>query len=443
MEEFLYWEDRPAYPWSCFIRLRFSGCLDRTAFETAVKATLARHPMLTAMLHTVGRGRLQWSVVENPVPIIVWEALPVGGPLPPATHLDLRREIGIRFHVRTEATASDLTIQFHHACCDGAGIFLFMKELLVAYAVAFGAVPSRTRLTPLDPARLAGRGRFGLTVGKLLRMVPKQAVGLLGARQFLMRKPVPVIPHQPCADDSPLPTNYPATLNRLLDLDTTAGVRKASVRYGVTPNDLLTRDLFLALAEWRSHQNIADDGQWLRMMIPMNLRTTADRLLPAANLVSSVFLDRRGQDFVDADRLLRSIHEEMDLIKRLELGFTFIFSTALCRRFFGGLKKQVRADKCTVSCIFTNLGTPFAHVPLPRHERCIVAGNVTLVDVNIVAPVRPYSCVTVAVVLYAHRLSITLHYDPRPLSQEQAADLLDTFVLRIHASIAADARWTA
>jgi hypothetical protein len=68
-----------------------------------------------------------------------------------------------------------------------------------------------------------------------------------------------------------------------------------------------------------------------------------------------------------------------------------------------------------------------------------VAGNVTLVDVNIVAPVRPYSCVTVAVVLYAHRLSITLHYDPRPLSQEQAADLLDTFVLRIHASIAADA----
>jgi hypothetical protein len=72
-----------------------------------------------------------------------------------------------------------------------------------------------------------------------------------------------------------------------------------------------------------------------------------------------------------------------------------------------------------------------------------VAGNVTLVDVNIVAPVRPYSCVTVAVALYAHRLSITLHYDPRPLSQEQAADLLDTFVRRIRASIAADARWTA
>ena len=105
-------------------------------------------------------------------------------------------------------------------------------------------------------------------------------------------------------------------------------------------------------------QNIDDDGSWLRMMIPMNLRTTDDRLMPAANMVSSVFLDRRGPDFADPDRLLRGIHEEMDLIKRLHLGFTFIFSTAICRRFLGGLEKKVRADKCTISCIFTNVGTP-------------------------------------------------------------------------------------
>ena len=157
--------------------------------------------------------------------------------------------------------------------------------------------------------------------------------------------------------------------------------------------------------------------------------------MPAADVVSSVFLDRRGPDFADADRLLQSIHEEMDLIKRLQLGFTFIFSTAICRRLPGGLEKRVRADKCTISCIFTNLGNPLAHVPLPRRNRCIVAGNVTLEDIDSVAPVRPYSCVTVAVGLYAHKLSITLHYDPRPLSQEQAADLLDAYVRRIYASI--------
>ena len=55
------------------------------------------------------------------------------------------------------------------------------------------------------------------------------------------------------------------------------------------------------------------------------------------------------------------------------------------------------------------------------------------------APVRPYSCVTIAVALYARKLGITLHYDPRPLTEEQATDLLEIYVRRIQASIAAAA----
>jgi hypothetical protein len=52
-----------------------------------------------------------------------------------------------------------------------------------------------------------------------------------------------------------------------------------------------------------------------------------------------------------------------------------------------------------------------------------------------VAPMRPYSCVSIASHLYARKLGITLHYDPRPIHEQQAADLLDGFVRRIHGSI--------
>ncbi len=376
-------------------------------------------------------------MVDDPTPLIVWEESPVGGRLPPATHLDLRREIGIRFHVRIDpaAAASDLTIQFHHACCDGGGIALFIRDLLVIYAADKNVCPPQ-ELPPLDPALLAGRGRFGLTFGKLLAMMPRQLVGLLGARQFLMRRPAPVIPYQVSPNDSPVPKTYPATLSHTFDRETTAGVRRAATRQGATPNDLLARDLFLALAQWRRRQNVADDGRWLRMMIPMNLRTDADRLLPAADVVSSVFLDRRGPDFDDPDRLLRGIHAEMDLIKRNQLGFTFVFSLAICRRLLGGLEKQVRADKCTVSCVLTNVGTLFAEAPLPKRDGRVVAGNVTLMDVAPIAPVHPYSCVSMTAGLYADRLGITLHYDPRPLSESQAADLLDAYVRRIGVSVA-------
>ena len=436
MEEFFFWDDRPAYPCSCFVRLRFAGCLDRAAFDRAIQTLLTRHPMFTAKVENDPRGRLRWSLVENPSPRIVWETASIGDSLPPATRLDLRREIGIRFHVRTSGSESDLTIQIHHACCDGAGVSLFIREFLVIYAMACGEVPRRTRLTPLDPEKLAGRGRFGLTFRKFLKMVPRQMVGLLGARQFLMRKPVPIIPHQVCPNDSPLPENYPTTMTYTLTVEETAALRKTAVRHRVTPNDLLARDLFLAIGQWQSRHDIPQNGEWIRMMVPVNLRTTDDRLLPATDVVSSVFLDRRAADFADADQLLHGIHEEMDLIKRNDLGFTFVFSLAVCRRLFGSLKKKVQVDQCSVSCVFSNLGTPFAHTPLPQDERQYVAGNVTMTGTDFVAPIHPYSCATFTIGLYAHKQTITLHYDPRPLSESQAADLLGTYIRRIQTSIA-------
>jgi hypothetical protein len=439
MEEFFFWEDRPAYPCSCFARLRFSGCLDRAAFQAAVRTVVSRHPLFAAKIEADRRGRLRWAGVEDPQPRIEWESAPTGGPIPRGTRLDLRQEIGLRCFVRTNETHSDVTLQFHHACSDGAGFTLFMRELLVAYALVYGNAPRRAYLADLDLGLLAGRGRFGLTFGKLLRMMPQQMVGLAGARQFLMRKPAPIVPHRAAPSDGPLPEQYPAMVHCAFDRETTAKLRMAAVRQGVTYNDLLARDLFLAISEWRVRQKIDDDGGWLRMMIPVNVRSGDDRLMPAANIVSNVFLDRRKPDFADPERLLRGIHEEMDLIKRLRLGFTFIFGTALCRRFFGGLEKQVRADKCAVSCVFTNVGTMLAHVPLQRRDDLIVAGNVTLDGLDIVVPFQPYSCVTVAVAVYAHRLGITMHYDPRPITAEQAGELMETFVRRVRESIAQEA----
>jgi hypothetical protein len=368
--------------------------------------------------------------------MIRWETGPVGGSLPPATHLDLQREIGIRFHIQTDATASELTIQFHHACCDGLGGCMFIEDLLLAYTLACGDPPRQLDLRPLDPRKLRGRGRFGLTFPTLLRMAPQQLVGILRGQQFLTRRPVPLVPHRACLNDDTPPKGYPAVLHYVFDEESTSRCRPTAKHLGVTLNDMLVRDLFLALAEWRSRQNIGDDDHWLRMVIPINLRTPGDHLLPAANMVGNAFLDRRGPDFGDASRLLRGIHKEMALVKRWRLGLAFIFLANVYRWLPGGLEKTIRADKCFSSCMFANLGDPFAHFPVSDCDGRAVAGNVTLEDIDFVAPISPYSCAEVDVATYARKLGLTLHYDPRFLSGEQAANLLDTYVRRIRASIA-------
>ncbi len=437
MEECLYWQDQPAYPWSWFVRLRFSGCLDRPAFEAAVATALARHPLLTAKVGTVAGRQLHWFPVDDAEPVICWETGPMGGPLPPATHQDLQREIGIRFHIRTDGKASELTIQFQHTCCDGIGGGIFIEDLLLAYALAFGDPSGQLELRPLDPCKLHSRGRYGLTALALLKMAPQQFKFLLGGWRLIMRSPAPLLPHQVCLTDDSPPKGYPATLHYVFDEESTIRGRRTSQRLGVTLNDLLVRDLFLALVEWRSRQNIDDDGRWLRMAIPLNLRTDGDRLLSAVNVISNAFLDRRGPDFADADRLLQSVHKEMALIKRWRLGLVFVFLAKAFRWLPGGLEKRIRADACVMSCMLSNLGTSFVHLPLSDRNGRAVAGNVTLEGIDFVPPTCPYSCVTVGVVTCAGRLGLTLHYDPRPLSEGQAADLLDTYVRRIRASIAA------
>jgi len=429
LEEFLFWEDRPAFPWSCFARFRFDGQFDRGAFEAAVRQVLRRHPLLRAKARMRGRTHIDWVVQDDPQPIMRWESGPVGGRFPPATHLDLLREIGIRFHIVTEGPKCDLVVQWHHACCDGAGMITFVDEVLIAYALMLGAAPQGLQLRPIDPDSLTGRGRFGLTAGKLIRMLPKQAVGLLGVRQFVMRSPQPILPHAPCDGGGP-PAGYPAVLTRFLTVAETGALRKIATQVGVRLNDLMAAQLFLSLDEWRFRHDIRDNG-WLRMMVPINLRTASDRRLPAVCLASSIFLDRRHQDCEKPEALLRGVHEEMDLILSHQLGLTFIFTSWLFNLIPGELRRRTRSPHCSMSCIFTNLGKMFAHSPLPRRAGCLTAGNVTLESIDSVAPNRPHTCATFAVSIYASRLAVTLHYDPRPLTDAQAAELLDTFIGRL------------
>lgn len=431
LEEWLFWEDRPAYPWSCFIRLHFTGQLDRAAFETAAREALKRHPLFRAKARMRGRTHLEWLIQDDPQPIITWQSGAMGGPFPAVTSVDLFREVGIRFHVVSDGRASDLILQFHHACCDGIGILAFIDELLIAYTLAVSGASDGLRLPPLDPERLASRDKFGLTFGKMIRMAPGLALNLPGAAKFLLRSPSPIMPHRPDSDDGPLPPGYPAVLSRVLEPKESSRLRAIAARYGATLNDLLARELFLALADWRTRWNVPGADDWLRIMVPINLRTESDRGLPAASLASFVCVDRRRRDFADSQRLLNGIHKQMRTALDRQLGFTFVSSCWMLNLIPGMLRAHIRKPRCQVSTVLTNLGRTFVHSPLPRQAGRLVAGNVTLEGLDSAAPIGPYTCASFAATTYADRLTITLHYDPRPLTGAQAADLLDTFLRRL------------
>ncbi|MDH3315003.1 MAG: condensation domain-containing protein [Betaproteobacteria bacterium] len=433
LEEFLVWEDRPAYPFSIFVRLQFSGRIDPRALESAVQLIMPRHPLLTSRLEMRGR-RPFWVVQPGALPRIVWAQGPTGQAMPATGRQDLRREIGLKLFVVESHDSSDVTLQCHHACCDGVGIQVFINDLMIAYALAKGVRSKRLQLPELDPGRLARRGAYGLTFWKLLKMLPRQIAGLPGVGHFFARSPSPLLPHRALPDDDPPPSGFPATRTHTFTREESEALHETAGRLGVTVNDLLARDVFLALGEWRACHGAGDDA-WLRVMVPINLRSARDRLLPAANVIGSVFLDRRSRDFADPGKLLTGIADELHLIKENRLGLMFIYALRAFRLIPGGLKHNARRDKCTVSSIFSNMGTPGRRCPLPKENGRYVAGDVILEQIDGVAPIRPYNFATFLATDYAHRLTMTLHYDPRPVGAVQADDLMATFVRRLKATV--------
>ena len=177
-----------------------------------------------------------------------------------------------------------------------------------------------------------------------------------------------------------------------------------------------------------------DAGEWISFAVPMNLRQGDDSRMPAANVVSMVFLQYTPAQIADPARLLRGIHAEMDLILRRQLGLTFVLSLSVVRALPGGLAGRANQRRCEATCVVSNLGRAMADSPLPRRDEKIVAGNVVLDGIDFFAPVRHGTAVTVGLVHYAGGLQICMQYDRRSISEVQAEDLLATYLRTIRTS---------
>ncbi len=429
-------DDCPAYPMSFFVRLRFSGRVNRTQLQQAIDVAQQRHPLLSATVEAIGKKRFRWVAAEDSQVTLVWRDVSPTDEFPRLTHLALKKNVGLRVFVSAGSEATDVTLQLHHSCCDGKGALQFAEDLLILYASSFEDSVQEPELQPVDRELLQRRHHFGLTKWEFLRILPKQFVGLFGAWQFLVRKPVPIIPHEPVSITDETPAAYPAVAVHRFDLAETEDIRGGAKSQGVSNNDLLIRDLFLAISDWRSRACPGQGEDWLRLSIPVNLRNEGDEQMPAANVVSMVFLDRRDPHFDAPSELLADIHEEMSLIKRLRLGLTYVFSLQVFKVLPGGLARAARDEQCFATAVLTNLGKVFSDSRLARNDQGrLVVGDLVLNDVDVLPPIRPLTSAGFSLLCYAGRLSIGLHYDPRSLNKDMADDILKTYVSFVRKSM--------
>ena len=432
-EQYMLTDDCAAYPADFFVRLRFAGRMDRPALEAAAAAAVQRHPLLRAVVRAKGKGRFEWVPADSPNLPITWHA----GARPASSaadlHIDLYKQTGWHIHVVEQDDQAEMFCQFHHACCDGLGAMRFIEDVLAGYHNALSPPGAGQGLRRLDPGRLRHRGKLGMNPLRYLLRVHKELLGLLGSTEYFVHRPAPLAGSAPPPDSAA--GEFPAIVAHTFSAADTGNLRKVVAQIGGTVNDLLLRDLFLVISAWNVGRDPRLRNRFLRIMIPTNLRTAGDEATPAANVVSMVHLDRRPHGASSLRGLSRLARLEMRICKNWRLGLTTIHYMRLFRLFPGGLRRLIPTHRCLATTVLSNLGDITREMGLPRREGRLVAGNLTLEVIDAVPPIRTMTYATFAVIFYAGRLTIALHYDARRFTCADGADLLHCFVRQIETSL--------
>lgn len=430
-EEFMLDQDAPEHPCVICLRLELEGELDGPRLNLALVAVAQRHPLLRATLESRW-GKLWWQIQ----PDVAAELQVHAGPAPAwpsARYFDLTHTVGLQVDLFPAESSRPhiLFLQIHHALADGLGCLQVVEDLLAEYASPSDrSSPSSSIDT--NSIELAQSNRFGLGAIQILRLIPNQCVGLAGVRQFLMRRPVPLYCGQVNHTESARLTALKLQLTR----EQTELLKQNAKQHGATLNDYLAGLVFEACDELRRDQAAYNQAEWLRMMVPMSLRNAQTQQLSACNVVSCVFLDRTGQQIAHRPELIRSIHDEMELIKRNRLAFMFIFSLWLRKvwRFRARRATLVAAKprRCQTSMVFSNMGRIFETSRLPiTPDGQVQADQLKLTGLEVLAPVAPLMHVAIMTFHYAGRITLSLRYDGQAISGTNAARLLQRIAQRI------------
>lgn len=424
-EHLMVAQDSPAYPCVVYCKMNFSGRLDREAFLCSLREMLDRHPLMRARVQRSWRG-MHWVPENSDRVPIYWLSTACGEEWVADSRLDLFAEVGTKVFVHDLSESCTVIFQCHHACVDGLGLQAALNDLWLLYDSRTNG--TNRQLPRYEPSILPNRNRFGMTLSRALAAIPKQTVGLLGVRQYVMREPVPVLPHSPIADVDP--PALPASCHiAKLDPLQLKELRKSALKRAATVNELIAASVFEAIARFRKNRGFQDAQEWIRMMVPVNMRSTEqDSLQTACNIVSSVFLDRTPGQIADRDGLLLGIHQEMELIKRNRLGLIFIASLWLKKQLPANRSPKSPPNRCQTTIVVTNVGKSFASSPLRSAEGYFSAGNLKLETITMLAPMTPFLSVAITINEYAGELYLAMRYDGRVLTRDESKELLDLVV---------------
>jgi NRPS condensation-like uncharacterized protein len=427
-EHYMLADDSALYPMTTHIRFWFDGLFDRTRFMDSLRIVLTEQPLFQSLVVGSLASRtdnLRWLKSKDIVlPWTDWKkdnevfSYPEG-----RKTIDLHREVGIRLFFRETGQKTELIIAFHHAVSDGKGIFNFLEHLLAAYHELSGG-PKRTPLS--NQELLAQRSFFGLSNVQRLQRLWRDAIVLF---KFFTMLPMTLVGkkqrHQKHQTDTL------RVVRRTVPIATLNKIKLSARNAGSTLNDVLLRDLFMALGSWNTHAKARSFGRRITIAVPVCMRGKKFQMMPASNFVSMHVLHVPNKLLPDSAKLLTHIHKVMKFVKSYEMGHTLVVFAMIAGSLPSGLINFFRLPLSRATAVLTNLGIPFQDSPLRTDDGRFGIPGLTLTALETLPPIRDRTRVAISINSYDGDLRMTMRYDENYFDEDSAQKILDRFFDKI------------
>ena len=430
-EEYMFWDETPAFPMASWQKLHFSGRLDLDLLRESLAAAVLRHPLMTARVALV-RGKPYWDLRNTEPEIVCFDRADEEKTLPMP---EIQKTSGLKVYYRAYEEEgreqTDLGFAVHHSVADGIGILSFMEDLFLNYASRKGVPISPDAFQPISPESMRERQAPQQTWRRYFKLLPN---GVKPTIDMLLHDAKPYLPIKKIDYDTPNPR--PVLYDSLtLSSEQTRVYIAAAKRRGWSLNDIVLCDFFRSCGDFE-RKYVPDKNRWIRVAVPINMRLPETPPLFATNVVSMVFMDRRPSQITDGEEFGDGIHRETQWIKKTDQGYTLLVNLRSKRNTFGGIKIVLHGRRCWSTTVLSNLGIIFQKTPLPRTEDGrLIVGNAILESFYGVPPIRAKTFTGWGVWTYAGRLGMAMRYDERYLSDEQSSFAFEACQKRIFETI--------
>lgn len=440
-ERYMLADDQPGYPMVAVMELHLDGRLDAELLQAALVPAIQRHPLMVAHI----RGTESAAVWDTSPAWHVDDILQFGGeetslPETSATKpIDPTNSGSLRIQVCAQDHATRITFWLHHAAADGLGHMEFVADWLGNYDRLYKQVPGALPRPNWTVEALADRGRSRWIIAEPISRWQALRSFFVETARWLVRRPMPLRLASPSQQ---LQSKWPALKSTTLNVEETQLLRKYADEHQVTVNDLLLRDLFVAIARWQGQGRVLNRRKWLRINVPTSLRLLGEAPLPACNVLGYVFLTHRESECLAPDKLLATVAREMAGVRRWNLGQFFLDGLVKAEQMPGVVRWFTNSQQCMATTVFSNLGDVrrFFRKVLERRGRYYYVGDVPLVRVLAAPPVRPGTHAVFLAATCADELTITLRAHQGKLAESEQTELLALFREEIRRSLTGESR---